>query len=249
MDSLTIAQFVYCGFVVFGAYVVRGTAGFGGGLVAMPLLLMVLPISTVLPVIAVLNMLSSMQAMKVREHIQWMELLKLVPPSILGILLGWFVFKAIDLDLLTKFFAVFLILYAVYSLISAKREKKTGEEKKMPKWVLVPVGIIAGFIAMIFGGAGGGFYAVYLDGLRLPRHQFRATVTTILLVVSVSRSIGYYQLGFFHEETLTLLAAALPLMFLGSFVANRLLNRMSDTNFRVIIAFLLIGSGVTLFFK
>jgi len=249
MDSLSIVQFVYCGFVIFAAYVVRGTAGFGGGLVAMPLLLMVLPISTVLPVIAVLNMLSSLQAMRVREHIQWMELAKLIPPTIVGVLLGWFVFKTIDLDPLTKFFAAFLILYALYSLYESKRTKNADGEKMMPKWVLFPVGVIAGFIAMIFGGAGGGFYAVYLDGRRLPRHQFRATVTTILLVVSVSRSVGYYQLGFFHQETVMLLAAALPLMFLGSWVANRLLNRMSDLNFRVIISILLIASGITLFFK
>jgi len=38
-------------------------------------------------------------------------------------------------------------------------------------------------------------------------------------------------------------------MFLGSWVANRLLNRMSDLNFRVIISILLIASGITLFFK
>lgn len=248
MDSLSTIQFVYCGAVIFGAYVVRGTAGFGGGLVAIPLLLMVLPLTTVLPVVTILNMVSSLQVMRDRKHIQWRELLKLLPFSAIGIALGLYIFTAIDLDLLTKAFAIFLILYAVYGIVSARRET-SGQQKRMPKWILVPVGITAGFLATIFGGSGGGFYAVYLDGLRLTRHQFRATITSILLVVAGLRSIGYVQLGFYDREALTLLAASLPLMLLGAYVATLILNRMSDRVFRTGIAVILIGSGVTLLFK
>lgn len=248
MDALSIPQFVYCGLVVFGAYVVRGTAGFGGGLVAIPLLLMVLPLKTVLPVITVLNMVSSLQAVRNRDQIMWIELAKLLPFSALGVALGIYVFTAIDMELLTKAFAAFLIVYAVYGIVSARRAD-TEPPKRMPKWVLAPVGMIAGFLATIFGGSGGGFYAVYLDGLRLTRHQFRATVTTILLVVAVMRFFGYMKIGFYDEDTLTLLGAALPLMLLGAYVANLLIDRLSDRNFRMGIAAILIVSGVTLFLK
>lgn len=248
MASLSVIELIYCGLVVFGAYVVRGTAGFGGGLVAIPLLLMVLPLTTVLPVVTVLNMVSSLQAFKVRDHIQWRELLKLLPFAAIGVLLGLYVFTSIDLELLTKAFAVFLIIYAVYGIVSSRREKDV-QRRQAPKWILVPVGIIAGFLATIFGGSGGGFFAVYLDGLRLPRHQFRATVTTILLCVALMRFSGYMKLGFYSGDTLTLLGAALPVMLAGAFVANILVDKMSDKNFRVVIAIVLIASGVTLLLK
>ncbi len=46
---------MFCALVIVSAFAVRGTAGFGGAAVAVPLMALALPVQTVVPVVAVLN--------------------------------------------------------------------------------------------------------------------------------------------------------------------------------------------------
>ena len=50
---------MYSGLVLFLAYFVRGTAGFGSGLIAVPLLSFVAPVTAVVPLVVSLDYLGS----------------------------------------------------------------------------------------------------------------------------------------------------------------------------------------------
>ncbi|HSL51291.1 MAG TPA: TSUP family transporter, partial [Candidatus Deferrimicrobiaceae bacterium] len=50
---------VYSGLVVLLAYWVRGMAGFGSGLIAVPLLTLMWPVTTVVPIVVALDYLGS----------------------------------------------------------------------------------------------------------------------------------------------------------------------------------------------
>src|SRR5262249_44502311 len=52
-------SFVYSGLVLFLAYFVRGMAGFGSGLIAVPLLSLVSPVTAVVPLVVSLDYLGS----------------------------------------------------------------------------------------------------------------------------------------------------------------------------------------------
>lgn len=55
MESLTPVNLIFCGIIVLAAYTVRGIGGFGSGLVAIPLLALVLPMHIIVPVITLLG--------------------------------------------------------------------------------------------------------------------------------------------------------------------------------------------------
>ena len=59
MEGLGTLELAFAAFVLTAAYAVRGTAGFGGQAVAVPLLALVLPLPVVVATVAVLTALSS----------------------------------------------------------------------------------------------------------------------------------------------------------------------------------------------
>lgn len=67
------------------AYLVRGVAGFGSGLIAVTLLALQFPVTMVVPIVVLLDYLgSASQVLKNRGHIAWKEQLPLIPFTLLG---------------------------------------------------------------------------------------------------------------------------------------------------------------------
>jgi uncharacterized membrane protein YfcA len=85
-DATTSSYFVV---VLFAAYLVRGMAGFGSGLIAVPLLSFVSPLPLVVPIVVLLDYLgSASQGLRNIERIAWREQLVLVPFMLVGTLFG-----------------------------------------------------------------------------------------------------------------------------------------------------------------
>ena len=77
---------MYSGLVMLLAYWVPGMAGFGSGLIAVPLLTLVWPITLVVPVVVALDYLGSAgQGVRNVRRVAWREQLALVPFMIMGV--------------------------------------------------------------------------------------------------------------------------------------------------------------------
>lgn len=87
----------WCVAVIFAAYALRGATGFGAGVVAIPLLLLVLPLPVVIPLVTALGMLASFgQALHQRRHVHWAGFHPLVLPTLAGVGAGLWLFSALD---------------------------------------------------------------------------------------------------------------------------------------------------------
>jgi uncharacterized membrane protein YfcA len=101
------------------AYLVRGIAGFGSGLIAIPQLALIMPLTITVPLIVFLDYIASAShGIKHREAIQWKEIVSLLPFAIVGVLTALFVFKSVDMELLKMGLGIFILLFAAYSLFS-----------------------------------------------------------------------------------------------------------------------------------
>ena len=98
------------------------SAGFGGQAIAVPLLALILPFQMVLSAIVVLTVLSAIGHLR-RDwsKIDWREIRRLLPYSVLGVLAGLFLLERLDIRVLTRAFGVFVILYACFALATASR--------------------------------------------------------------------------------------------------------------------------------
>jgi uncharacterized membrane protein YfcA len=249
MDALGWHEALYCALVVTVAFAVRGGAGFGGGAVAVPLLALVLPLPLVVPVVAVLNMLSSIgHGVRDWRLIAWREVIKLLPFTLAGVGVGITLLANLDAGPLARGLGAFVMLYALYVLLA------DGRAPAVPRRWLGALGAVlsagAGFVGALFGGAAGPLYVIYLRAVGLTRDPFRVTITTIMLVQGLSRIAGYAALGLYGSgPALAALAAALPLMVLGSWIGARLAGRYDQAKFNRAVGCVLLVSGAALLLK
>jgi uncharacterized membrane protein YfcA len=248
MESLSVLQILFCVVVVTVAFAVRGGTGFGGGAIAVPLLALVFPLQVTVPVVTVLNLLSSVgHGITGWRHIVWPAILRMLPGSLIGVVIGLYLLDLIDPRPLGKALGAFVILYALYVLLLAGREWRVAPRRVAV--IAAVTSLAAGLIGSLFGGAAGPVYVVYLNTLRLARDAFRVTITTIMLCQGAARTAGYAAIGLYDRNTLLLLAAALPTMLLGSWLGARLIRGFDPRRFNRAIGLVLLVSGAALLYR
>ncbi len=225
------------------AYFVRGVAGFGSGLIAVPTLALFAPLHTVVPLVVLLDYAASAsQGAANRRDIRWREILPLVPFSALGVVLALFVFTRSDAQTLVKALGAFVILFALYSL--SGHAPRRGHSRA---WAAL-AGTSGGMIGTLFG-TGGPFYVTYFKARGLDKAEFRATFATVFLLDGAGRLVGYVTGGFFTVDFLALAATALPIMAVALYAGGRVHTRLSQQTFQRSISLLLLGSGILLLLK
>jgi len=90
---------------------------------------------------------------------------------------------------------------------------------------------------------------MYFDAIRLGKDQYRATMTAILLTLTLTRGVGYFSIGEFNWDVLVITAFLFPSMALGIFIGNRFHHGMSELVFRRTVSGALIASGLALLAK
>lgn len=228
--------------VVFAAYFVRGITGFGSALVAVPLLALVMPITVVVPTIVLLDYTASMShGVRHFKHIQWRDLIPMLPFTLAGILIALFLLKQLQPGLLTDALGVFIILYAIYSLLPLPPLHGSR------LWA-APLGLLTGLVGTVFG-TGGPFTVIYLGLRNLGKTAFRGTVATFFAIDGGLRLVGFTASGFYDSENLLLALSALPILVAALYMGGHIHTSLSRTGLVRIIAFILIGSGSALLLK
>lgn len=243
LESLSLIQLLLAAVILFGAYLIRGIAGFGSGLISIPLLALMLPLTMVVPLVGLLDYLASTShGVQHRRAIQWRDIIPLLPFTFTGVLTALYLFKTVDAELLRSALGGFIVLYAFYSLLSS------GPASHGSRLWAAPAGALGGLIGTLFG-TGGPFYVIYLRLRQLDKGAFRATAATIFLIDGSSRIVGYFFSGFYELDTMLLLAAALPVMIIGMYVGGHIHTNISQRTFQQAIGVLLIGSGMALLWR
>lgn len=224
------------------AYLVRGIAGFGSGLIAVPLLTLAAPVTSVVPLVACLDYIgSASQGLKNREQIVWREQVVLLPFMVVGIAVGLVLLRSVPTGLLAKALGGFVIAYALYQFVS------------LPAWRASRIaatycGFLGGLMGTLFN-SGGPFYVMYFSMRALDKTVFRATFAANYLIDGGIRLAAYALLGLFHGDTLFSVAAALPVAAAGLVLGGRVHTELSQQVFVRFISLLLVASGAALLLR
>ena len=238
-------QLAWCALVVVAAYTLRGATGFGAGVVAIPLLVLVLPLRAVIPVITTLGIVASFgQTVREFRHVEWRGVRGLLLPTVAGAAVGLWLFKALHPELLRSALALFIIVYALWTLAPRKAVLHAPRA-----WLAPLAGIGGGLLSTLFGGMAGPIFVVYLNALNLDKARFRATMSAILFLLALLRAGGYGGLGFYDARALALIALLLPAMLVGMVLGERVHHGMPEMTFKRVVAVLLVASGVALLLK
>jgi len=233
---------LYFAVVLFAAYFVRGLAGFGSGLIAVPLLTLVAPLPVVVPLVVLLDYIgSASQGVRNVGRIAWREQLVLVPFMLVGVAAGLYLLTALPRQLLARSLGAFVIVYALYQLLPLPPLRGSRAFASV-------CGFFGGLVGTVFG-TGVPFYVVYFGLRALDRTTFRATFAVNFLIDGSVRLIAYLVTGLLGWTTLPLLALGQPFAAAGLYLGGRIQSGFTQATFVRVVGALLVVSGITLLLK
>ncbi|MBW2528217.1 MAG: sulfite exporter TauE/SafE family protein, partial [Deltaproteobacteria bacterium] len=225
--------------IVFLAFLVEATLGFGATVVTVVLGVFLFPLDLLLPAFVPLNLVLSLYLVgRYVKDVAWrLLLLRIVPLMGVGMPVGMFLFHSAGHQWLNVAFGTFVVLLSAVELWRLRSAAGQTQPLRMPARValLVSGGMIHGAFAT------GGPMAVYVAGREIEgKSQFRSTLSALWFVLNAVLVIGYAIGGELGQESLTLTAyLVLPLVF-GLVAGEWLHARVRVSLFRILVFALLL---------
>lgn len=217
-------------------------SGFGGGagVVAVPLLALIMPIplaaALMLPVLLVMD---AKTVTYYWRHADLASLRALLPAALIGVALGWWCLGQFSDTLLQLVLAGLCLVFGARPLSSYL----SGLRGSAWLW-----GAMAGTTSTLIH-AGGPPLNIYLLGRALPKLQWLATAAVFFALINLTKVVPYGLLGQWQWDTLILSTLLIPLALVGVWLGKISQSRISDAGFRELCRILLILSGLMLLIK
>ena len=226
------------------AYIIFGIAGFGTALIAAPVLAQTLPVSAIVPLLALLDCLAAIvNGVKLSDKIARREMMWLVPLMIAGSLVGAWLLLVIPPKPMMLALGIFVVGYALYALFTPAA--RVG----LKQVFVVPFGLIGGIFSAMFG-SGGFIYAMYLSRRLEDKDAMRATQSALIALSTFTRVVIFALAGVYADFKLLALALLLvPAMLIGLYVGHHITLRMTREQFLRVLNFVLIATGTALILR
>jgi uncharacterized membrane protein YfcA len=232
---------------IFTAALIAGSldtvAGFGGGLLLMPVLVLVMgSVDAVLVAPIIFLGWNIPRVVLLRESINWKSVLLFSIGIVPGTLVGTMLLKSIDPSLLQTAIALLLILFGAYYLLRLYAELPSL--RRLSGWALPLIGFVSAVIGAILGAGHGPLQSIALSASALTPHAIAATNGALGGVSSIVR-IGVYLIeGLLTSTIWTLGLVGAAGGWLGGVLGVRISRRTKDSTLELMIAVLLIIAGI-----
>lgn len=227
--------------VIVLAYTVFGLSGFGSTAIAVPILAHFLPVSYLVPLMALLDCGSSIFVGTTgREHLARDELKWLIPVMFVGFVIGVTVLVRVPDHYLRAALGVFALTVGAHGILNPVLRRTIS------RWWVVPVGLVGGAVATVFG-AGGPIYATYLSGRLRDKSAIRATVSTLISVSALTRAGIYAVSGLLLHLAIALgVVLLVPFVWTGLKLGTRIHLGLTQQQMRRAVGALLVLTGTSL---
>ncbi len=226
--------------VVLSGISKSGLAG-GAGVIAVPLLSLVLPLP--LATALLLPLLIAMDAQTLRYYwrqISWAEARWLLPAAALGVALGTALLGSLSATHLQLMLGVLCVLFALWQNLLPYL---TRWRRAALLW-----GTLSGVSSTLLH-AGGPPLNAYLLGRNLAKAHWLATAAVVFALMNWLKVPAYLTLGSWSAGVLLCALALLPLAWLGVWLGKRLQGRINQQQFIRLCRGLLLLSGLLLLGK
>ena len=225
---------LWVGSVVFIASFIRGYSGFGFSTVFMAALLPVLPVSQLVPLSILLEIVaSSSQAPRIIKDINQRFLVILLGASVLGAPVGVYMLSFVS-ETSLRFIVYSVVLLSTAALLLVKTRPLSVNSISL---------FIAGFVAGVVNGAtalSGLVLALFFSTSTIRTKTMRATMIAYLFFTDIITAIMLWIADYFYVQTLLRGLALLPIMFAGLWLGSRYFSKAPVETFKTRIMWLLL---------
>ena len=188
-----------------------------------------------------------------RGHVHWPSLLKLLPWSLVGILIGYFSLGNIDNDGVRRLIGIILLGMSglhFFRRWQMARFLKENRQDSMPNSVcyVALLGLAGGFATMTANGAGP-VAALYLLAIGLPKMAFIGTSAWFFILMNICKVPLQIDLGIITNETVRLSLVFAPVAAVGAVFGRFAISYINQKFFEIAIWFIIVLVGFELFFN
>lgn len=233
---------LYIGLLTIIAASVGTLTGFGTSTIMVPILSFFIPLPQTLLLVGIIHYFGDIwKIFFFKEGVHWNLILFFGIPGVIFTFIGARIVLSVPENLLAKTLGGFLIAYS--SFLFLKPEFKLQHSTKSA----TVGGALYGFFAGVFG-VGGAIRGAFLSAFNLPKAVYIATAGVIAIAVDSTRLITYFSSGVRLNKVFLLgFLLFIPASFLGAFIAKKISLKISQKQFRSVMAVFLFLVGVRLF--
>jgi uncharacterized membrane protein YfcA len=200
--------------------------GFGGGLIIVPLVALLLGIKTAVALALVVQLAMGILVFPALKHVRWNlawpVLLTMLPCTALGI---W-MYESFNEVILRIVLMVFIGLFLTNKLLFPNLRLF----RPTPIWAGV-AGAFGGILQGVLG-TGGPPLVMLLAEYDLEKHEFRALVMLLLFAANLLRFALFSSQGLFSPQVQSMGLYSIPLVLLALFLGERLHSIISENTYR-----------------
>jgi uncharacterized membrane protein YfcA len=218
---------------------VSGLTGFGTGLSALPIWLIVLPPVHAGTLVVICSIAGQLQTFpSIRHTIDWRRATPFIAGGLLGVPIGTWFLMIIAPDTFRFGFGILLAIYCGTMLFTGRDTQMTQGGRTADTAV--------GFVSGILGGIAGlsGVLPTLWTGLRgWDKSTRRGIFQSFNLSILSFAFAGHAIAGLLTWDIAASSALALPSVFLGVYLGHRIYQRMPDARYNQIVLILLVVAG------
>ena len=164
-----------------------------------------------------------------RQHAQWIYIRRMLPATIVGVLLGFALMGRLDESLFSPLIGTIVL---VLILMQVARMARPGAFANVPHsrtfaWTM---GLLAGVTTML-ANAAGPIFVLYALAVGLPKYELVGTGAWFFLIVNLSKVPLSAGLGLIGPQTLFLNLILLPVVFAGIAIGRRMTHHVPQQLF------------------
>jgi len=224
-------------------FTIAGVAGFGGGVVALPVLVWVFGVREAIPILSISQVLSTVSRVGLhRQALDWPVVRFFVLGALPFSILGSFFFVSIDTTILVRILGVMMLLFVVYTRLPI------GRDFKMKLWGFMPVGAGTGF-GSAFLGIPGPFAAIFYLAYGLTASAYIGTSALGMAMIQAPKLIIFGTSDLLTLRVLLMGISLGAIAAVSAYLGKIILGRVPEQVFPRIITTMLIVSGIVFLIK
>jgi uncharacterized membrane protein YfcA len=229
--------------VAFAAAMLAAVTGFGGAAVLLPMLVLVFGVREAIPILTVAQLIGNGSRVWFnRRELDWKVVSWFALGGVPTAILGGMLFARAPLAALTRVLGVFLILIVVW------RHMRRGSKWRPPLKSFAAIGAVSSFLSALLGSVGP-LMAPFFLAYGLVKGAYIGTEALSTVVMHVAKLVAYKQSAILPLHAVLAGLALGPIMVGGSFAGKRVVDRLSERVFVVIIELTLLAAGLLFLVK
>ena len=235
---MNLPELVLVAGAAFVAATLAAVAGFGGAAVLLPVLVASFGARDAIPILPVAQLIGNGSRVWFNRHelqlpvVGWFAL-GAVPFAFIGGLL----FASAPLSPLTRLLGLFLLLTVAW------RHLRPGPPRRPPLRGFVLIGGLFSFLSALLGSVGP-LMAPFFLAFGLVKGAYIGTEALCTVVMHLTKLVAYGQASILSPRSVAIGVAMGPLMIAGSALGKRIVDRLPERAFVVIIEGVLVVAGV-----